>query len=229
MGKVKDLTHYCDKLDQLEGKKGVMADLSKWISDDDVDVFWRQNSDRYPTFTSVSHPAPDILIDGVGELYAVRVVQAEEQSEKIRKAAREIVDIWDRMVNDPPEYDIELSTEKPSAVLIATERSRKGHLFSGNKNRENPVEFSEERQNLADKGVLPQREFAATQELTRMTWQFAKDRNWSVETGIGALLSSRLDSKEDSKSESYEPAAFYYMPKSERVHGWEAIPWYLWK
>lgn len=228
MKNVKDLTNFCEDLDQLQGKKGVLAKLSRWISDDQVDVFWRQDSDRYPTFTSVARPAPDLLIDAAGTVYAVRVVNGKGSSERIRDATRKAVDIWERMVADPPDYDQELSADQPSAVLVATEQSPNGHLFSGDKNREHPVKFSEGRQRAADEEILPQREFAATQEVIRSAWGFAKERAESEEIGMGALLSSRLYRKEDRQNSGTSPAALYYTPGETHPHHWESIPWFLW-
>lgn len=228
MDKIKDLSNYCDNLDELQGKEGVMADISRWVSGDRVDIFWRQNTDRYPSFNPVGQPAPDLLIDGAEELYAVCVVHGEGNSEKIRETFRKAVNIWERMVTDPPNYDQETVKEGPSAVLVATEQSFNGHLFSGDKNRENFVKFSEDRQQAADLGFLPQREFAATQEAIRSAWTFARDRGESDEIGVGALLSSRLANKEDIQSENPSPAALYYLPGESQPHRWEPIPWFPW-
>jgi hypothetical protein len=228
MTNIKDLTHFCEELDELHGKEGVMADLSRWISEEKVDIFWRQNTDRYPSFAPVARPAPDMLIDGIEEVYAVCVVHGDGSSEKIREAFRKAVNIWERMATDPPDYDQTLSAEIPSAVLVATEQSPNGHLFSGTKNREHPVKFSEDRKQAADLGILPQSEFAATQEVIRSAWGFAKDREESGEIGVGALLSSRLENKEDKQGEDPDPAALYYLPGESQPHRWEAIPWVLW-
>jgi len=228
MDNIKNLTNFCDELDELQGKKGVIADISRWISTDQVNVFWQQNTDRYPSFTPVGRPAPDLLIDDTKELYAVCVVHGEGNSEKIREAFLKAVNIWERMVATPPDYEGEFSKEVPSGVLVATEQSLDGHLFSGNKNREQPVRFSEGRQRAADQGFLPQREFTATQEVIRSSWKFAKDRGESVKIGVGALLSSRLDNKEDTQNEHYDPAALYYLPGESQPHRWESIPWFLW-
>lgn len=228
MADIKDLTNFCEELDELQGKEGVMADLSRWISGEKVDIFWRQDTDRYPSFTPVARPAPDMLIDGIKELYAVCVVHGDGSSEEIREAVRRAVNIWERVVIDPPNYDIDLSEQTLSAVLVATEQSPNGHLFSGTKNRENPVEFSEDRQEAADLGILPQREFAATQEAIRSAWGFAKDRRDSDDIGVGALLSSRLENTEDKQGEDPDPAALYYLPGKSQPHRWESIPWVLW-
>ncbi|QGN07935.1 hypothetical protein Hrd1104_11960 [Halorhabdus sp. CBA1104] len=133
MADIKDLTNFCEELDELQGKEAVMADLSRWISGEKVDILWRQNTDRYPSFTPVARPAPDMLIDGINEVYAVCVVHGDGSSEEIREAIRKAVNIWERMTADPPDYDIALSAETPSAVLVATEQSPNGHLFSGTK------------------------------------------------------------------------------------------------
>lgn len=228
MADIKDLTNFCEELDELQGKEAVMADLSRWISGEKVDILWRQNTDRYPSFTPVARPAPDMLIDGINEVYAVCVVHGDGSSEEIREAIRKAVNIWERMTADPPDYDIALSAETPSAVLVATEQSPNGHLFSGTKNRENLVEFSEDRQQAVDLGILPQREFAATQEAIRSAWGFAKDRRESDDIGVGALLSSRLDNMEDKQGEDPDPAAFYYLPGQSQPHRWESVPWVLW-
>lgn len=228
MDNIKDLTNFCEELDELEGKEGVLADISRWISSNQVSIFWRQNTDRYPSFTPAGRPAPDLLIDDSEELYAICVVNSEGNSEKIRKTVLKVVNIWERMVTNPPEYEKDFSKEVPSGVLIATEQSLNGHLFSGDKNREQPVRFSESRQQAVDEGFLPQREFAATQEVIRSAWVFARDRAESDKVGVGALLSSRLDNKEDTQSEQYDPAALYYLPGESQPHRWESIPWFLW-
>lgn len=228
MDEIKDLTNFCEELDELQGKEGVMADLSRWISSEKVDIFWSQNTDRYPSFTPVARPGPDMLIDGINEVYAVCVVHGDGNSEEIREAFRRAVNIWEQMATDPPDYDIDLSTETPSAVLVATEQSPHGHLFSGTKNRENPVEFSEDRQEAADLGILPQREFAATQEAIRSAWGFAKDRRDADDIGVGALLSSRLVNTNANQGEDPDPAALYYLPGKSQPHRWESIPWVLW-
>ena len=227
MHKNTDLSDYCEGVDKLTGKKKLKVDLSTWISCESVDIYWRQNNDRYPSFEPVGHPAPDLLIDGKKELYAVCVVQSEGNSEKLRKTIRKAVNIWERMVTEPPDYDQRLCKDVPSAVLVATEQSSNGHLFCGTKNREHPVEFSEKRQEMANKGILPQREFAATQEVIRSAWGFAKEREESDEIGIGALLSSRLDTKEDNQTMNTDPSALYYTPGANHVHHWESIPWSL--
>jgi hypothetical protein len=131
------------------------------------------------------------------------------------------------MVTKPPDNDQGLCKDVPSAVLVATKQSPNGHLFCGTKNREHPVEFSEKRQEMADKGILPQREFAATQEAIRSAWGFAKEREKTDKIGIGALLSTRLDTKEDSQAMDPDPAALYYTPGAAHVHDWESIPWFL--
>jgi len=141
MDKNKDLAEFCEGVDKLTGKKKLMVDLSTWISSDRVDIYWRQNTNRYPSYTPAARPAPDLLIDGAKELYAVCVVQADDSSEQLRKTMRKAVDIWERMVENPPNYDQELSKDNPSAVLVATGQSRNGHLFSGTKNREHPEIF----------------------------------------------------------------------------------------
>lgn len=228
MGNIKDLTNFCEGLDELEGKKRVMADLSRWLSSEQVDIYWRQNSDRYPSFTPKARPAPDLLVDGVGEAYAMCVAYGDGSSENIRETVLKAVNIWERMAADPPDYGQKISVDSPSAVLVATEQSQNGHLFSGTKNREGLVEFSAGRQEAADRGILPQREFAATQEAMRSAWKFARYRRESDEIGIGALLSSRLDNKEDQPSTNPDPAAFYYLPGESNPHQWEAIPWFLW-
>ncbi|MCD2201394.1 hypothetical protein LPA44_16105 [Halobacterium sp. KA-4] len=222
----KDLTNFIDGLDELEGKERVMADISRWASSSQVDIFWRLDTNRYPSFTPVGKPEPDMLINSAKELYAVCVVHGEGNSESIREAFCKAVNIWERMVTDPPKYKQENIDRVPSAVLVATEQSLNGHLFSGDRNREHFVEFSEDRQEAADRGFLPQREFAATQEATRSAWAFTKDRGESDKTGVGALLSSRLDNKEDNQNEDPSPAAFYYLAGESQPHRWESIPWF---
>lgn len=229
MQKIRDLTNYCEDLDELQGRQKVMAKLSRWISSEQVSVLWQQESERYPTFTPVARPAPDMLINGAGMVYAVCVAHGDGRSTQIRKRVRETVDIWERMVADPPDYDCNLSAETPSAVLVATGQSPDGHLFSGRKNREHPVKFSEDRQQAADEGVLPQREFAATQEVIRSAWGFAKGRATSEEIGMGALLSSRLSRKEDNQSRDTYPAVLYYTPGTSYPHHWKSVPWFLWE
>ncbi|WP_144049944.1 hypothetical protein [Halorubrum sp. C191] len=167
MDNIKELANFCDGVDELQGKERVMADISRWVSDDQVDIYWRQNTDRYPSFTPVGQPAPDMLIDDTEELYALCVVHGKGNSEKIRETFRKAVNIWERMKSDPPDYDKGFSKDLPSGVLVATEQSQSGHLFSGNKNREHFVRFSEDRQRTANLGFVPQREFAVTQEAIR--------------------------------------------------------------
>ena len=222
------LTEYCDNLSEAAGKESIKLDISAWVDRDDVDIYWRNSSKRYRTFSASGRPAPDMLIDGANAVYAVCVAEADKDSANVRKTALRAVNVWERLVEDSPQYECNLSQDTPSAVLIASEYSKDGHLFTDAGNLEEPrTDISDEREELARKDVLPSFEYTGTETCLRTTWQFAKERAEPTDLGIGALLSSQLDQQPDEEIIDPEPGAFYYVPGRSKVHEWELIPFYL--
>lgn len=230
MHKNADLSDYCDNITKPEGKEAVLVELSTWLASEGVDVFWKNRSKRYRTFTPTGSPSPDLLINTNSRSYVICVAEADQDSRLVRTTAIDAVEIWERMAENPPTYDVELAEKTPTAVLIATEYSPEGHLFAAKGNLEPPrTDFSEGRREMADRGFLPSFEYGSTETVIRMAWDIAKRTAKPEKPGIGALLSSQLDEGPEAEIPNPDPAAFYYTPGRSNVHHWEAIPWYLWK
>jgi len=82
---------------------------------------------------------------------------------------------------------------------------------------------------MANSNQIPKLEHGASETALRVLWKFVKNHDSESDVGIGALLSSVLDTPEqigDADLEEYVPAALYYTPGEELVHSWNYLPFF---
>jgi len=88
----------------------------------------------------------------------------------------------------------------------------------------------EEAAKMANSNQIPKLEHGASETALRVLWKFVKNHDSESDVGIGALLSSVLDTPEqigDADLEEYVPAALYYTPGEELVHSWNYLPFFF--
>jgi len=109
--------------------------------------------------------------------------------------------------------------------------TKEGKLFHGRQNKD-PLRTgrSEEAAKMANSNQIPKLEHGASETALRVLWKFVKNHDSESDVGIGALLSSVLDTPEqigDADLEEYVPAALYYTPGEELVHSWNYLPFFF--
>jgi hypothetical protein len=183
----------------------VKINLSRWFEDHNATVYWEKNpSYGYGVFQStgdVDHP--DLLIDGRYRTFAIEV-KCGTDSSGVHSGASQTWRYWNDYINGRKQY------QKPNgrpldvdAFILSTEHAPDGRLYYRHGSRDTIREM-----HVADRlghdGVdepikwLPDWEFASTDSVTRLLWQFAKesvtdDECDEIGTGIGVMLSDRLD------------------------------------
>jgi len=128
-------------------------------------------------------------------------------------------------------YSVDGKSITVDAVLLATDYSKEGKLFHGRQNKD-PLRTgrSEEAAKMANSNQIPKLEHGASETALRVLWKFVKNHDSESDVGIGALLSSVLDTPEqigDADLEEYVPAALYYTPGEELVHSWNYLPFFF--
>lgn len=213
---------------------GVRLDLSTWIRNDDVQVYWDRDHDcGWSTFDIDTRTRPDLLIDSVSNTYAVEV-KVGDDSGKTHDGFAQLVEYWQSYVEDGVTYRIDGQRKSIDAFLLATDHAPHGRLYKtegeGDVLR---TGTGEGRQQAVQKGSLPAREFNATERAIRVLWRLTKERCEDAECGIGALLSSRLDGDESGYTHA-TPAALYKTHGGVQPEGlsqpgyqwWQYIPFY---
>lgn len=213
----------------------VRINLSRWLSRNDVDVYWdRNHSYGYPTFDPGQRARPDLLIDGPQYTYAIEVKVGDDSS-KIHDGLPQLVNYWEQVADGNTNYTVDGREVEIDAFLIATKHSPSGRLYdSGGESDVLRTGVSQGRQRAVKAGHLPMREFNATERIIRSVWRFSKDRKSNAKLGIGALLSSRLDGDPPGIGSSTPMALFKshggQQPENFDSPGyqwWQSIPFYL--
>jgi len=208
-----------------------MLELSKWLAQPDVQVYWdRDKTYGFGTFSTGMAETPDIFVDSKVNNFAVEVKPPDE-SGKVVEGARQAVRYWENIENGDAEYHVNGEVVDVDGVLLATRHSMRGHLFKTDRGKD-PIKEGRSRgaTDVVEAGHMPQTEHAGSEACIRSAYQFAK--RWfdnseqdTTDTGFGALYSSALDG--DIAGSNTVPAAFHISPGNGRQsHAWEYIPFY---
>jgi len=221
--------HNPEKEDQIR------LDLSKWIRNAGADVYWAEDHDYgWGTFSVTTRRRPDLVIDGEQRTYAVEIKPAED-SATIHDGFMQLVRYWKDLVNNDVVYKIGGKRTDIDAVIIGTDMAPSGSLYeqtqTGDVLGEGRTDEGQIR--AVEVGQIPEREFNATERAIRVSWRLSKEQHPDATTGIGVLLSSRLDGDEPGTNTA-TPAALFkshagQQPKgwsSPRYQWWEYIPFY---
>jgi len=160
----------------------------------------------------------------------VRTQLADDGSD-IYKAIYTVFNYWRALTQGKEGYSVDGKSITVDAVLLATDYSKEGKLFHGRQNKD-PLRTgrSEEAAKMANSNQIPKLEHGASETALRVLWKFVKNHDSESDVGIGALLSSVLDTPEqigDADLEEYVPAALYYTPGEELVHSWNYLPFFF--
>jgi len=152
---------------------------------------------------------PDLLVEGVNSNYIIEVKPAGKSSSKVHDGLPQLVNYWEQYESDEMEFSIRGKNVDIDAFLLATDFSPQGRLYTGSGERDVMRKFIDGNRKAAiNSGQLPEREFNATESIIRTMWRFSKERKPDAKTGVGALLSSRLDGT-DAGVDNSNPAALY--------------------
>jgi len=201
-----------NRTDGIGDEQDVKHALSVWVESNGADVYWEQANDRgYPTFsvTGVGGESPDLLIDSKNRTVAVEVKNNTRPS-SVYDAHTQAVRYW-RSLSEA-EYTADGGRVQPGGVVVATQSSPEGRLFTHPPDR--AVQNIGDRRKMAiERGVLPAVEFCMTEQFTRLLLRHAKKHAERWESGdyIGVLLSANLDG-----SPTNEPKIQRYNCEGER-------------
>lgn len=209
--------------------------LSEWFKKHHADVYWDKNQTdvghayNYKTFSPGTQSRPDMIVKGRYNTYALEVKPGTESS-LIHDAFPQMLDYWKAAVTGDADYTIDGQSVDVDAFLLATENSIDGRLYVSDGNsdviRHNT---SDGRDEMAERGYIPTREFNATERVTRVLWRFSKHELPNADIGIGALLSSKLDETVDKRLDA-KPMALYKVNGGVDINGtdayqfWNEIP-----
>lgn len=213
--------------DEPNPEDDVKQYLSEWLRGDDRTIYWeREKTYGNGTFSVSVRRRPDLVIESKTRNYAVEVKRAED-SANIHDGAHQVFQYWQDIVDGRATYTVRGNELDIDAVLLATNYSPEGHLFSTwGKKDVMRSERSEGAKRAVEYGQIPEIEYATSETLVRLLHRFAKGYDATAEVGVGALLSSALDADQPNIA-SATPAALYYTQGSDRVQNWEYIPFYL--
>lgn len=188
------------KVDEIEDEQDVKRSLSLWLEKFGHEVYWEQvNDGDYPTFSvrGIGGESPDLLVISSGETVVVEVKNNHSPA-SVYDAHTQSIRYWKSLRES--EYIAGGETVKPNGVLVATQGSQEGRLFTHPPDRA-VGSVSEGRKGAAKRGVLPDVEFCMTEEFTRLLLRHAKkhEERWASGDFVGALLSSNLDGDVDGR------------------------------
>jgi len=195
--------------------------LSKWLRDSGADVYWdRDHSYGWGCFDPGNKARPDLLACCDERNYAIEVKPGDDSS-KLHDGLPQLVNYWEHVLNGDAVYKVNGKKTAIDAFLIATDHSPYGRLYTSN--GESDVirtNHSDGHKKAVEIGELPKVEFNATERIIRALWRFSKDRRPNAHLGIGALLSSRLDARDDGGVSSATPAALFKSHGGQQPSGW---------
>ena len=159
--------------------------------------FNRINKLDAPVFTTKGiNKKPDLIIKfdrGYGIEYAAVEVKSSEQSKNIHDA-RKIIDYYERYVKGKTKYYINEVEIKLSHFLVATENSKYGYLFLGEKQTISNIDSGDDwRKTNAKYKIEPMREYSLTSSFVRGLWAnfrfFREEYIFMDKPSIGILMS----------------------------------------
>lgn len=185
---------------EIEDEQDVKRLLSLWLEKFGHKVYWEQVNDRgYPTFSvhGIGGESPDLLVISGGETVVLEVKNNHSPA-SVYDAHTQSIRYWKSLRES--EYTAGGETVKPKGVLVATQGSQKGRLFTHPPDRA-VGSVSEGRKDAAKRGVIPNVEFCMTEQFTRLLLRHAKihEGRWASGDFVGALLSSNLDGDVDGR------------------------------
>jgi hypothetical protein len=184
----------------------VKISLSQWFKQHDAQVYWEKRPSEghgvFKTSGGVDHP--DLLVTGRYRTFAIEVKRGNDGA-GIHDGVAQVKRYWEDYVTDEKKYY--LPSGRPvdiDAFLVATKYAPDGKLFYRDGNRD-PLraQHIDERDTFEHRDDevywMPDWEHTGTESATRILWRFAKqtlDDSDAVSTGIGTMLSDRLDRAE---------------------------------
>lgn len=209
----------------LGPEQEVMMDLSRWLENAGADTYWNEASLSGEASFSVkgTRKTPDLLIEGNSNTYIIEVKDCSDSS-KVHDGVAETIEYWDELNDGDVEYIADGKTKGIDAVLLATQMSKRGHLFKKEKADLRTGTDEGGRYKAYESGQLPKNEYTATETAVRCMWRITKSYDEDSKLGIGALLSNVLDDEDELPSAIYK---MHTTPESEKfVQNWKTIPVY---
>jgi hypothetical protein len=217
--------------DDANPEDEVNQKLSRWlVRQEKTRVYWdRKRSYGHGTFSISTQTTPDLVIRSAANNYAVEV-KRENNTSDIYDSLWQVIGYWRDIVDGSAEYTVENDKIEINGVLLATDNSPNGHIFSS-KNNTDPRRSERSSDGDAEGVHYPSVEHAASQVFLRLLYRCAKREykrlDLNSDTGIGCLYSSALDGDEQGVQTAI-PAAFHLDPgaQSGRVQNWDMIPFF---
>jgi len=223
--------------EELPRRERMIRKLSYWLeSTNDIEVYTpKKKGYAHGTFSSNSKHQPDLIASDKSKHYLIKYTGAEN-SRDVHDTAIRVKNYWQSIATGADTYSVNGAEVEIEAVLIATNYSPLGRLFS-NKQNNDPLRTgrSDGAEDAAAKGFLPKTEHTCSESLIRMVWRFAEENIPEGSCGIGALYSSRLDERNpetgitevsDKHTTKYTPAACYKIPGTSKSQRWMYLPNY---
>lgn len=210
---------------ELGPEQEVMVDLSRWLRSAGADTYWNEASLSGEASFRVegTRKTPDFLIEGNANTYAVEVKDCSDSS-KVHDGVAETIEYWRELNGGGVEYVAGGKAKEIDAVLLATQMSKRGHLFKKEKAELRTGTDEGGRYRAYESGQLPKNEYTATETAVRCMWRVTKGYDEESKLGIGALLSNVLDDEDEMPSALYK---VHTKPKTERFSQiWKTIPVY---
>lgn len=207
-----------------ETEHEVKQDLSAWITDNtDAEIYWeQQNESEYETFTvrGVSGQKPDLLIRQSHCVYAVETKSGADSAE-VYDSFPQLHRYIQQYANDDAHYIIDGETTTIDAFLVANQHSRQGRLFKKKREKLRQTEKKSGRWWAWKKGKIPLTEWNRTEAAIRIMMRYANELLEEYHVGVGALLSSSLDSGDQQKPLATTPKVLVY--HQDRDWSWKNL------
>lgn len=168
----------------MHNEETVKNEISKWLEDNGVDVYWEKKNDYgYGVFTTTTGTKkPDLCLIWKNHVVLVEVKDAESFS-NVYDAFFQIIGYYNNITT----VSIGGKRFNVTGFVVATQYSVCGRLFPS----EPIIEFKDfgpGRQKAAIESHLPFSEYKLTEMFTRLLWRSPQLKDMM----IGTLVSSRL-------------------------------------
>lgn len=206
----------------LPPEDGVKHELTEWLEAHGARVWWEKaNVPGHATFRSEgAADKPDLLVE-TDALTAAIEVKPGTNSAAVYDAVPQIVRYWRAHIRGEDTYRAAGRRIDPDVFLIATNHAPAGCLYGESEETLHTFDgMSDGAQFAAKRGWIPFAEYGRSKATVRILWRLAKADLKTTDRddppGIGALLSTALDGKQNEP----KPKALHYVNGNQY---WRAV------